>query len=367
MLCLAFGCTGNEPNPGSEPEPSEPDYGAFYEKLYSTSLVGVPKESLPDWLIFNLSELENEYSEQPDHILVRIHQGEWKSQIVYFVSKPFNSCLLCDIFYDNGKQIRWTPDDFETVNFCATSKNWAFIYEFGEALDIYDFPIKPGTEEWNQLPSTTARKTALQIPDALLPVISTKGLLETCLQYPFLLSSMQSFYSFQIGFEELMKSFNGFPEFFKRPKLTNVLMEKYENLKGEVESIWSLERYDQINFPFRHFVVEFMLAQDTVVNNLSEEQEKHLILLSLENQKIKQTYSDIFSERFNIMSRYLLYAKILMKDSDFIIEDAEVKEALSEFMQWDRNLKQILIDFLETYIYAKYIEDEKSVFPYQFI
>jgi hypothetical protein len=62
------------------------------------------------------------------------------------------------------------------------------LVAFGQTdvKDAYEFPIKPGTEEWKQLEPATIRIAALQIPDAVLASISTEGLLETCLHFPYL-------------------------------------------------------------------------------------------------------------------------------------------------------------------------------------
>ena len=37
----------------------------------------------------------------------------------------------------------------------------------------WDFPIKPGTEEWKKLKTRQAKVTALQIPEEVLPKLST--------------------------------------------------------------------------------------------------------------------------------------------------------------------------------------------------
>jgi len=246
------------------------------------------------------------------------------------------------------------PEDSETVNFCATSKNWAFIYEFGEALDMYDFPILPVA--WGDQ-TLADRYAALQIPNAVLPVISTEGLLETCLNYPYLLNMYLSD-NFQQGFERLVAQFCGFPEFFVRLDFTNVLLKKYRNFADDIIGILllELEYHEKTQISFLDFFLEIMLAQDTVLKNLSKEKEKQLILLSLEHKKIKQSYPNIFAG-IHIVSRNLLYAKLLMNDSDFIFEDAEKEKWLSYFIQQPMYIDGPMVDFLETYINAKYIED----------
>jgi hypothetical protein len=45
--------------------------------------------------------------------------------------------------------------------------------------DVYDFPIKQGSPQWEQLETTEKRIAALQIPEVVLAKISTEGLLET--------------------------------------------------------------------------------------------------------------------------------------------------------------------------------------------
>ena len=60
---------------------------------------------------------------------------------------------------------------------------------------------------------------ALQIPDAVLESISTAGLLETCLEYPYLI---EIFFSndYKYGFETgLVAGFNGYRELLKRHDL----------------------------------------------------------------------------------------------------------------------------------------------------
>lgn len=53
-----------------------------------------------------------------------------------------------------------------------------------EKDDSYNFPIRPGTEEWISLDSYEARLNAYNIPEDILRNMSTLGLVETCLIYP---------------------------------------------------------------------------------------------------------------------------------------------------------------------------------------
>ena len=208
----------------------------------------------------------------------------------------------------------------------------------------YEFP-----EGWRQLGSVADRHKALQIPDACLEILSTKGLLETCLKFPGMPEI--SFYNdYQTGFNALLKLFNGYRELFQRPDLINVLIEKYTVIGDEIPT---LQNIDKGLFSYGFFVLEFILAQDVVVENLNEEQVKTLVLLSFENKELKNNNPDIFSG-LNYVPTYLLYAKIVINDPYFEFESAEQRDEVLGFIQKPRGLFQQTAEYIENYIYEKY-------------
>lgn len=139
--------------------------------------------------------------------------------------------------------------------------------------DQYDFPIKQGSMEWKQIGSVEERIAALQIPKDILSQISTEGLLETCLAFPYL-SDVLFYNDYQKGFDELIAEFNGYAELLNRPDLNNVLLNKYKNSNNNIESIQTFNLVEQGRFSFRYFVLEFMLAQDCVLKQLEPEEKK---------------------------------------------------------------------------------------------
>lgn len=48
----------------------------------------------------------------------------------------------------------------------------------------YDFPIKPGTDEWAKLKSGKEMAEICNIPDSILTSLTTEALTITCLNYP---------------------------------------------------------------------------------------------------------------------------------------------------------------------------------------
>jgi hypothetical protein len=226
------------------------------------------------------------------------------------------------------------------------------VYGQKEMKDVYDFPIKSGSVEWKQFESIQKRIDALQIPDVVLVKISTEGLLETCLNFPYL-NDIFYFDNYQQGFEALTSEFNGFRELLKRPDLINVLLNKYKSLCSDVKNIRLQEEVEQGIFTFRHFVLEFMLAQDVVLRNLSLEQEKALFLLTFEHKKMKSDYSDIFSN-LNIVPTNVLYVKKVMNDPDFKFQSTTQRNIFLDFVQAPILIDQQQMRIIDEFINVKY-------------
>lgn len=49
----------------------------------------------------------------------------------------------------------------------------------------WEYPVRPGTQDWVDLESKEARKEACQVPQEALEDMDTSALLETALDYPF--------------------------------------------------------------------------------------------------------------------------------------------------------------------------------------
>lgn len=99
------------------------------------------------------------------------------------------------------------------------------IFIFGQ---VWDYPIKPGMEEWKNFKSHQEMANACQIPDDLLSKIPTEELAEICLNYP-LFFTMKAFNNLQEGFDQVSTEFNGFQELFKRADSGTILLEIYKN------------------------------------------------------------------------------------------------------------------------------------------
>jgi hypothetical protein len=353
---LSSGCNEKE-------DFSKVDEKAFLENLESAPFVYVPRSERPGWLNEWIDRASSDFFGVTSiYKQVEVHRGNWKNQKVFNLWSMHSNSLL-SIRNEKGESIEVSVSSFNRDEFFSKSNGWELIYQLIEGVetkpgtksalsdkspDKFKFDnFKPGTPGWERL-EVLQRIESLQIPGAILSSISTEGLLETCLDFPY---KMEIFCGedFQKGFDWLLKIFNGYPELLKRHDLIDVLIEKYSDFSLEAVNVRSQSLYEKGMFSFRHFVLEFMLAQDVVLENLSDEQESELFKLALEHKKIKRNFPDIFSN-LNDAPVNLLFAKKVMNDN----QAADMNEALSEFIQAPTLIEQNVSDYLENYINVKF-------------
>ena len=121
LLCLAFGC--------SNKKEIEKEIGVDWMDISSAPMIDVPIESLPAWLVSKINEYEAMYGEN-SIACVKIFRGTLKKQTVYFIFNVNSSCLLCEVYYDDGNKI----DYFDSSGLAAESKNWVLIYKISCTL-----------------------------------------------------------------------------------------------------------------------------------------------------------------------------------------------------------------------------------------
>ena len=111
----------------------------------------------------------------------------------------------------------------------------------------WDYPMKPGMEEWKQFHSNEEMVSACQIPEKVLSSLSTEDLTKICIEYP-LLADVFAFNFLSDGAYKLYNDFNGIRELFKRKNVSKELLNHYNCLMREFEfdsksviPVWSME------------------------------------------------------------------------------------------------------------------------------
>ncbi|MBN2769191.1 MAG: hypothetical protein JXR90_00695 [Spirochaetes bacterium] len=160
-----------------------------------------------------------------------------------------------------------------------------FISVLSTAQEIdkpYDFPVKPGTEQWAKLTTSKQMDEVCVIPDEVLSAMSTKALLITCLNYPriidfFLIDNMQ------YGFDFYSRHFNGLAELVKKPDLNKILLQSYI----DIDLIKSrMAGYDAELSYLQTVFFELLISQENIIKGY--ERKDKLILLSEAIKKLEQ-------------------------------------------------------------------------------
>lgn len=93
----------------------------------------------------------------------------------------------------------------------------------------YEYPIKPGTAEWEKLKTHEEKIKVCQIPDDILKKMNTDTLVETVMNYP-LMSDMFAMNTINAGYDAVYHQFNGLRELVARSDSINVLKNYNEKL-----------------------------------------------------------------------------------------------------------------------------------------
>ncbi len=160
--------------------------------------------------------------------------------------------------------------------------------------DAYQYPIKPGTEEWKGLTSHTDMLAVCQIPESALQNMSTAGLLESVLNYP-LLGDYMAFNSVQQGFDSVASQFNGLQEFLNRKDAGEMLLKTYSDMKPQAVAAVSPTRQDyQKTFGIND--LELIVAQDPILSNLTDAQLRQLVQTAREKYLAKQQLAEVYGK-----------------------------------------------------------------------
>lgn len=132
----------------------------------------------------------------------------------------------------------------------------------------WDYPTKPGSEEWKSFNSVTEMRAACQIPNEVLTQMNTKELLELCLNYP-MIDDIAFFNSPEVGYSFYFNNFNGIQEFVKREDCINVLIERYKAEKST--SITSNNKILPITK-----IIELILNENNLYDRGTAEEKKEI-------------------------------------------------------------------------------------------
>jgi len=181
--------------------------------------------------------------------------------------------------------------------------------------DTYEYPILPGTDEWEKFNSLEEMVNACQIPQTKLKSISTEGLLETLLNYP-LINDYIFFDNLQRGFHRVKTENNGFAELYGRKYIFNVITERYKLMSLDCGDIYPPFNVQGEAAPvgIAFMVFEFFVFQDDFLDKLNKNQQYQIFELMYKKLQDKQENNNI--SEYNKLVTFACLGKIMFK-SDF--------------------------------------------------
>jgi hypothetical protein len=142
-----------------------------------------------------------------------------------------------------------------------------------QIIDEYIYPILPGTPAWAELKTYAAKVEAVRIPDSVLNVIFTWGLLESCFKYPLYID--YSAFNDQIQYiNDLEQTNKGFKELLSRDDAPLVLLYFYRN--------WDI---NPSSYFLKRFFIELVIGSDKFVSRLNERQLLYLLSVALDKKE----------------------------------------------------------------------------------
>jgi hypothetical protein len=187
----------------------------------------------------------------------------------------------------------------------------------------YEFPIRPGTEQWKRLTNSEQMDSVCIIPGTTIRQMTTEALLLTCLNYPRLIDVFLAD-NIQNGFSFYSKHFSGLDSLMNRRNLGTILLKSYHNLDINKKM---LSNYEGALSLFQIAFLELLTSQNEILIKYTKD-EKYSLLQDAINilEKRIQTNESPFEQ----ISTTLLIMRILGSERIFI-EDSITNENYKHF------------------------------------
>ena len=201
----------------------------------------------------------------------------------------------------------------------CSSSAFAQVSNVETVIDTpYEYPVTPYDEEWSKFATKEAMLKACQIPENILSRMSTEALLETVLDYPFLIEYI-AYNNYADAAEKFMRTFNGFEELFSRNDLTEVLLNYYANSTPMTASEYNSYGIDPNADSFSSSVyaeeickrfsetsnLEFLIAYDQIINNNYTEKEAETFDILLFEKMSMREESGLYSSLSEVYVDYM--------------------------------------------------------------
>ena len=204
---------------------------------------------------------------------------------------------------------------------------------------LWDYPIKPGTDEWAAFKTGEQMVNACQIPLEILRTLTTKELVEISLNYP-LFNNYMAFNDERKGVNSIITRFNGLRELSQRADCVNELIQAYVNFP----IITQIPKDPNSKFyhtPFKLPFLELVLSDNLFLSQLNSEDLEVIRKIAINKYALKIENPEVYSFH-NIRTTMLLAAMIIDKQNK-TTNSQEEKEIISGFIKnYNQSVPELL-------------------------
>jgi hypothetical protein len=167
-------------------------------------------------------------------------------------------------------------------------------------------------KEWKSLENRYERGKVCQIPDDVLPALSTEKLIELCLNYPFIID-IRAFDNILTGFDKYSGEFNGFQELIKRNDAALVLTKMYkEEDPLAIDKDWTL--VEMIHYANKISMMELFLCNKQILSKLDSDEKRDLMNEYRLKKSQKNKMTDLYKNH-DFQTIYLAMVKLLESEN----------------------------------------------------
>ena len=171
---------------------------------------------------------------------------------------------------------------------------------------LWDYPLRPGMEEWKLLETEQERIDALQVPEDILSKLSSDDIVRLCITFPSF-GHFTAFNTPQDGFSIMLSRYNIFGYLLSQKDIGKSLIEAYKDadLSGFKKFPYSNEFW-----PIKLYYIELLLAQKEILQILSLEEKLELVS-EAKTKFSKKIDNEVFSSLPGIYFSIRIIANIL--------------------------------------------------------
>ena len=187
-------------------------------------------------------------------------------------------------------------------------KYFMFVFIVMLFLSFNSFDLKVDNDNIKDIDDNEIIKdriAALQLSSVDLKSLSTKALLQKCLDFPFNIDYIL-YGGDMFGFEKMTKEFNGYNELFQRKDLVPILLDELSHLAQKIDNVIKTNEGKRGSLSFRYAIMEFLSSQDIVINEMSRSQKEKINSIISFNESIMREYPTTFGAMHNIPLNTLL-------------------------------------------------------------